>query len=103
MASSFLSLRRGANNTALRRAGRESAISRDAGPVTIMASELATQLGRRIRELRKALLYTQEELAERAGLSVRGVSDLERGAKVRPHRETVQHQQPACMASAVDR
>lgn len=27
---------------------------------------------------------TQEELAERAGLSVRGISDLERGIKRRP-------------------
>lgn len=32
---------------------------------------------------------TQEELAERAGLSVRAVSDLERGARRAPYRETV--------------
>ncbi|MDQ2743828.1 MAG: helix-turn-helix domain-containing protein [Chloroflexota bacterium] len=32
---------------------------------------------------------TQEKLAERASLSARAISDLERGAKVRPHRVTV--------------
>ncbi|HET7036085.1 MAG TPA: helix-turn-helix domain-containing protein [Thermomicrobiaceae bacterium] len=33
---------------------------------------------------------TQEELAERAGLSARGISDLERGLRQAPHRDTVQ-------------
>jgi predicted ATPase/DNA-binding XRE family transcriptional regulator len=33
---------------------------------------------------------TQEDLAERAGISRRGISDLERGARDRPWRETVQ-------------
>ncbi len=32
---------------------------------------------------------TQDALAERAGLSRRGISDLERGARTHPHRETV--------------
>lgn len=32
---------------------------------------------------------TQETLAERSGLSVRGISDLERGVKQRPHPETI--------------
>src|SRR5688572_7410294 len=38
---------------------------------------------------RRAAGLTQEELAERAGLSTRGVSDLERGARQRPQVETV--------------
>jgi transcriptional regulator with XRE-family HTH domain len=47
-----------------------------------MASELATQLGRRIRELRKSLLYTQEELAERANITVSFPSMIERAERV---------------------
>jgi transcriptional regulator with XRE-family HTH domain len=38
---------------------------------------------------RRAAGLTQEGLAERAGLSARGVSDLERGARRAPQRETV--------------
>ena len=36
-----------------------------------------------------AAALSQEELAERAGLSPRGVSDLERGARTAPRLETV--------------
>src|SRR6185295_2929368 len=39
--------------------------------------------------LREAAGYTQEELAAIAGLSVHAVSALERGARRRPHVETV--------------
>jgi transcriptional regulator with XRE-family HTH domain len=42
-----------------------------------------------LRRHRQAAGLTQEELAERSGLSVRGISDLERGVKQRPHPETV--------------
>ncbi len=42
-----------------------------------------------MRELRMTAGLTQEELAERTGLSVRGISDLERGERTRPHFETV--------------
>ncbi len=42
-----------------------------------------------LRRHRKAAGMTQEELAERAGLSTRAVSDIERGIKSRPHRDTV--------------
>ena len=42
-----------------------------------------------LRQHRLAAGLTQEELAERAGLSDRGISDLERGARSHPHRETV--------------
>ena len=42
-----------------------------------------------LRSHRFAAGLTQEALAERAGLSRRGISDLERGARTHPHRETV--------------
>jgi predicted ATPase/transcriptional regulator with XRE-family HTH domain len=42
-----------------------------------------------LRRFRAAAGLTQEELADRAGLSVRGISDLERGLHRRPQPETV--------------
>jgi predicted ATPase/DNA-binding XRE family transcriptional regulator len=42
-----------------------------------------------LRRLREAAGLTQEELAERAGLTARGISDLERGARNRPYPHTV--------------
>jgi tetratricopeptide (TPR) repeat protein/transcriptional regulator with XRE-family HTH domain len=42
-----------------------------------------------LRQHRVAAGLTQEDLAERAGLSTRGVSDLERGLRRAPHRATV--------------
>jgi predicted ATPase/transcriptional regulator with XRE-family HTH domain len=42
-----------------------------------------------LRRHRLAAGLTQEELAERAGLSRRGISDLERGARTHPYRETL--------------
>ena len=42
-----------------------------------------------LRHARLAASLTQEALAERAGLSVRGISDLERGVNRHPQRETV--------------
>jgi class 3 adenylate cyclase len=42
-----------------------------------------------LRQLRRAAGYTQEELAERAQLSPRGLSDLERGVNHYPRHETV--------------
>ncbi|MEO8288475.1 MAG: tetratricopeptide repeat protein [Chloroflexota bacterium] len=45
--------------------------------------------GELLRGHRKAVGCTQEELAERASLSFRAISDLERGAKLRPHSHTV--------------
>lgn len=54
-----------------------------------MNERAATSFGETLRGFRRAAGLTQAELAERAGLSERGVSDLERGARTRPHRETV--------------
>jgi transcriptional regulator with XRE-family HTH domain len=42
-----------------------------------------------LRQHRLALGLTQAELAERAGLSERGISDLERGLKQAPRASTV--------------
>src|SRR5881392_1938441 len=42
-----------------------------------------------LQRYRKAVGLSQEELAERAGLSKRGISDLERGHRRSPHPATV--------------
>ena len=42
-----------------------------------------------LRRQRRAAGLTQEELAERARLSVRGIADLERGARGAPRCDTV--------------
>src|SRR6476660_7327757 len=42
-----------------------------------------------LRQHRIAAAMSQEALAERAGLSARAISDLERGVKTRPYLETV--------------
>lgn len=51
-------------------------------------SDTTKQLGQRIRELRRALTYTQEELAELGGISVSFLSMIERAERV-PHVETL--------------
>ena len=45
--------------------------------------------GALLRRRRRAVGLTQEELAARAGLSARGIADLERGARRTPRRDTV--------------
>jgi predicted ATPase/class 3 adenylate cyclase len=54
-----------------------------------MASMRATPFGELLRRVRQAAELTQEELAERAGLSVRGINDLERGVRQTPRKDTV--------------
>ena len=51
---------------------------------------LNSSFGDLLRTYRIAGGLTQAELAARTGLSVRGLSDLERGVRTRPQRETVQ-------------
>ena len=46
--------------------------------------------GHHLKRLRLASGLTQEELAERAGISARSISELERGTIHRPRRDTVQ-------------
>ena len=48
----------------------------------------ALTFGDLLRRHRRALALTQEALAERAGVSARAISDLERGARRHPYRET---------------
>jgi predicted ATPase/transcriptional regulator with XRE-family HTH domain len=54
-----------------------------------MAPTSAATFGILLRQLRLAAGLTQEALAERAGLSARGVQDLERGLRLAPRAETV--------------
>src|SRR5687768_6670107 len=54
-----------------------------------MATDRSTPFAQILRWRRLAAGLSQEELAERAGLSVRGVSDLERGRRANPHHQTV--------------
>lgn len=49
----------------------------------------APSLGALLRRLRIAAGLTQDELAQRAGLSVRAISDLERGVRRAPHKDTL--------------
>ena len=52
-------------------------------------SPASPSFGDLLRQLRSAASLSQEELAERAGLSVRGISDLERDLRQAPRLETV--------------
>ena len=61
-------------------AGPQRSAATDPGPPAF---------GDLLRHFRRAARLTQEQLAERAGLSVAGISALERGAKTSPQRETV--------------
>jgi predicted ATPase/transcriptional regulator with XRE-family HTH domain len=54
-----------------------------------MASMTGIPFGDLLRRHRRAAGLTQEELAERAGLSRRGIADLERGARRSPRKDTV--------------
>ncbi len=53
--------------------------------------------GERLRRLREAAGYSQEELAERAGLSANAISALERGERKRPYPDTLRR-----LADALD-
>src|SRR5262245_5753042 len=48
-----------------------------------------TGFGELLRRYRSEAGLTQQDLAERAGLSARGISDLERGARGLPREDTV--------------
>jgi transcriptional regulator with XRE-family HTH domain len=56
-----------------------------------------------LRQLRTAASLSQEDLAERAGVSLRGVSDLERGLRRAPHLSTVRMLADALALSPDDR
>jgi transcriptional regulator with XRE-family HTH domain len=54
-----------------------------------MTTTSSSTFGALLRRRRLVAGLTQEELAERAGLSARGVQDLERGVRLAPRPETV--------------
>src|SRR5262249_56587544 len=56
-----------------------------------------------LRQFRLAATLSQEELAARAGLSLRGLSDLERGVRRAPYLVTVRQLADALGLSAEDR
>ena len=58
--------------------------------------------GQVLRRYRVAAGLTQEALAERAGLSARGISDLERAARTRPYPATVRRLAKALGLAEVD-
>ena len=55
-----------------------------------MTPAQGSQFGDLLRHYRRDRSLTQEELAEQATVSVRAISDLERGLKHRPRKDTVQ-------------
>lgn len=66
------------------------------------ANQTAT-FGEMLQRHRVAAGLTQEELAERARLSARGISDLERGVKTRPHLATIRQLAEALALSEEER
>ncbi len=67
-----------------------------------MLTSPPTTFGDLLRHHRQAAGLTQQELAERAGLSVHGIQKLERGA-TRPYRDTAQRLIVALQLEANDR
>jgi predicted ATPase/transcriptional regulator with XRE-family HTH domain len=68
-----------------------------------MATSSATTFGALLRQHRLSAGLTQEELAERAGLSTRGIQALERGVHTSPRAETVRLLADALSLSAESR
>ena len=66
-------------------------------------SDGPASFGELLRKLRIASSCSQSELAERSGLSVRGISDLERGARHVPRLETVRMLAEALVLGEDDR
>lgn len=54
-----------------------------------METDREATFGSLLRRYRTTAGFTQEELAERAGMSGRSISDLERGVRTKPWRDTV--------------
>ncbi|MDQ2827502.1 MAG: tetratricopeptide repeat protein [Chloroflexota bacterium] len=68
-----------------------------------MVTDRSSRFGSLLRRHRKAAGLTQEELAEKARLSARAISDLERGLYQSPHRDTVALLAAALRLSDADR
>src|SRR4051812_27738168 len=56
-----------------------------------------------LRHLRTTAALSQEELSERSGVSLRGISDLERGVRRAPHLTTVRVLADALALGPMDR
>jgi len=67
-----------------------------------MGADRLSAFGDQLRRHRRAAGLTQEELAARAGLSVRAVADMERGRTARPYRRSVALLAEALGLSATD-
>jgi predicted ATPase/DNA-binding XRE family transcriptional regulator len=68
-----------------------------------MGSGEPGRFGELLKQMRSAARLTQEELADRAALSVRAVQDLERGRRRSPHAGTARRLAEALGLSAADR
>jgi predicted ATPase/DNA-binding XRE family transcriptional regulator len=68
-----------------------------------MVTQRSPGFGEWLRRYRVAASLTQEELAERSGLSARGISDLERGISRTPRRDTAALLADALALSEPDR
>src|SRR5947209_3735512 len=68
-----------------------------------MVTEHPLSFGSLLKRYRLAAQLTQEELAERARLSARAVSDLERGMRRTPYRGTVEQLADALELEAAER
>jgi transcriptional regulator with XRE-family HTH domain len=64
---------------------------------------VAGGFGEALRRRRIEAGFTQEELAERAGMSARGVQDLERGVRRKPYPGTVRRLAEALTLRGADR
>src|SRR5262245_53582837 len=74
-----------------------------AGKACAMVTAHGQGFGVLPRQLRSAAHLTQEELADRAGLSARGIQDLERGVHDTPHPATVRRLADALGLSDAER
>jgi transcriptional regulator with XRE-family HTH domain len=68
-----------------------------------MTAEGRGSFGALLRRYRVSAGLTQEALADRAGLSVRGIADLERGARRFPHFDTLRRLAQALELAPDDR
>lgn len=78
-------------------------LSKHAHEVPRMETTPAPSFAALLRRFRVAVGLSQEALAERAGLSARAISDLERGVRRAPYRETVRLLADALDLSAAER
>lgn len=60
------------------------------GPPAADVARDATELGAMLRQARQTAGLTQEELANKTGMSTRAIGDLERGQTARPHRRSLE-------------